>query len=172
MAGFGTPLSSIPNTSYLNVSSPVSSTGFTGSPISSSATPTGMDPFSIGLGIASIGASIFGASQQEKAAKEQAQATEEAARIAAASTKQAAEIGAVASLRGKQAGFGYDYLTSRYQGTTGSALARLNEARDLVQKANIQANNPAFNTLRSVERYEDRLRNAMPGFTPPSALFV
>lgn len=172
MAGFGTPLSSIPNTSYLNVSSPVSSTGFTGSPISSSAKPTGMDPFSIGLGIASIGASIFGASAQEKAAKEQAQATEEAARIAAASTKQAAEIGAVASLRGKQAGFGYDYLTSRYQGTTGSALARLNEARDLVQKANIQANNPAFNTLRSVERYEDRLRNAMPGFTPPSALFA
>jgi hypothetical protein len=169
MAGFGTPLSSVPNTSYLNVSSPVSSTGFTGSPISSSATPTGMDPFSIG---ASIGASIFGASAQEKAAKEQAQATEEAAQIAAASTKQAAEIGAVASLRGKQAGFGYDYLTSRYQGTTGSALARLNEARDLVQKANIQANNPAFNTLRSVERYEDRLRNAMPGFTPPSALFA
>lgn len=139
---------------------------------SSSVKPTGMDPVSIGLGVASIGASIFGASAQQKAAEEQAQAVEDAAKRAAAATKQAAEIGAVAQLRGKQAGFGYDYLTSRYEGGAGGALARLNEARDLVQKANIQANNPAINTLRSVERYEDRLRGAMPGFMPPSALFT
>lgn len=137
-----------------------------------SAKPTGMDPVSIGLGVASIGASIFGASQQQKAAEEQARATEEAAKMAAAATEKAAQTGAVASLRGKQAGFGYDYLTSRYEGGAGGALARVNAARDLVQKANIEANNPAFNTLRSVERYEDRLRGAMPGFVPPSALFV
>jgi len=137
-----------------------------------SAKPTSMDPFSIGLGVANIGASIFGASAQQRAAEEQAQAVEEASKRAAAATKQAAEIGAVAQLRGKQAGFGYDYLTSRYEGGAGGALARLNEARDLVQKANIQANNPAFNTLRSVERYEDRLRGAMPGFMPPYALFT
>lgn len=136
------------------------------------AKPTGMDPFSIGLGVASIGASIFGASAQQKAAEEQARATEEAAKMAAAATEKAAQTGAVASLRGKQAGFGYDYLTSRYEGGAGGALARVNAARDLVQKANIEANNPAFNTLRSVERYEDRLRGAMPGFVPPSALFV
>lgn len=171
---FGRSISSIPNTSYLNVSEPISSSGFTGAPISASSSikPTGMDPVSIGLGVASIGASIFGASKQEQAAREQAQAVEDAAKTAAASTKQAAEIGAVAQLRGKQAGFGYDYLTSRYEGGAGGALARLNEARDLVQKANIQANNPALNTLRSVERFEDRLRGAMPGFMPPSALFV
>lgn len=174
MAGFGTPLSSISNTSYLNVSSPISSASpdVRSAYQSSLAKPTGMDPFSIGLGVASIGAGIFGASQQQRAAEEQAQAVEEASKRAQAATKQAAEIGAVAQLRGKQAGFGYDYLASRYQGGAGGALARLNEARDLVQKANIQANNPAFNTLRSVERYEDRLRDAMPGFMPPSALFV
>jgi hypothetical protein len=171
MAGFGTPLSSIPNTSYSNVSSPVSSTGFTGSAVSS-AKPTGMDPVTIGLSVASIGAGIFGASKQEQAAREQAQAVEDAAKTAAAATEKAAQTGAVASLRGKQAGFGYDYLTSRYEGGAGGALARVNAARDLVQKANIEANNPAFNTLRSVERYEDRLRNAMPGFMPPSALFA
>lgn len=171
MAGFGTPLSSIPNTSYLNVSSPVSSAGFTGSAVSS-AKPTGMDPFSIGLGVASIGASIFGASQQQKAAEEQARATEEAARIAAATSKKAAQIGATAQIAGKLGGFGLDYLTSRYEGGAGGALNRLNAARDVVQRANIEANNPAFNTLRSVERYENRLAGAMPGFVPPSALFV
>lgn len=174
MAGFGTPLSSIPNTSFLNVSSPISSASpeVRSAYQSSLAKPTGMDPFSIALGVGSIGASIFGANAQQNAAKEQARATEEAAKIAAASTEKAAKTGAVASLRGKQAGFGYDYLTSRYEGGAGGALARLNEARDLVQRANIEANNPAFNTLRSVERYEDRLRGAMPGFVPPSALFV
>lgn len=137
-----------------------------------SAKPTGMDPFSIGLGVASIGASIFGASQQQKAAEEQAKATEEAARIAAASSKKAAEIGATAQIAGKLGGFGLDYLTSRYEGGAGGALNRLNAARDVVQRANIEANNPAFNTLRSVERYENRLAGAMPGFVPPSALFV
>ena len=136
------------------------------------AKPTGMDPVTIGLSVASIGAGIFGASKQEQAAREQAQAVEDAAKTAAAATEKAAQTGAVASLRGKQAGFGYDYLTSRYEGGAGGALARVNAARDLVQKANIEANNPAFNTLRSVERYEDRLRGAMPGFVPPSALFV
>jgi hypothetical protein len=51
-------------------------------------------------------------------------------------------------------------------------LNRINVARDYVQRANIEANNPSVVALRSVERYEDRLRGAMPGFTPPSALFV
>lgn len=174
MAGFGTPLSSIPNTSYLNVSSPISSASpdVRSAYQSSLAKPTGMDPVTIGLGVASIGASIFGASKQEQAAQEQAKAVEEAAKTSAAATKKAAEIGATAQIAGKIGGFGLDYLTSRYEGGAGGALNRLNAARDIVQKANIEANNPAFNTLRSVERYEERLRNAMPGFMPPSALFA
>jgi hypothetical protein len=171
MAGFGVPISSIPNTSWQNVTSPVSSAGFGGSLVSS-AKPTGMDPFSIGLGVASIGASIFGASKQQQAAEKQAEATEAAARTAAAATEKAAKIGAQSQLAGQLGGFGLDYLTSRYEGGAGGALNRLNAARDAVQQANIQANNPSFNTLRSVERYEDRLRNAMPGYQPPSALFV
>jgi hypothetical protein len=136
------------------------------------AKPTGMDPFSIGLGVASIGASIFGANKQQQAAERQAKATEEAAKIAAASTEKAAKTGLQAQLAGQLGGFGLDYLTSRYEGGAGGALNRVNAARDAVQQANIQANNPSFNTLRSVERYEDRLRNAMPGYQPPSALFV
>ncbi|RPJ30624.1 MAG: hypothetical protein EHM17_14435 [Verrucomicrobiaceae bacterium] len=138
----------------------------------SSFKPTGMDPFSIGLGVASIGASIFGANKQQQAAEKQAKATEEAAKIAAASTEKAAKTGLQAQLAGQLGGFGLDYLTSRYEGGAGGALNRVNAARDAVQQANIQANNPSFNTLRSVERYEDRLRNAMPGYQPPSALFV
>ena len=171
MAGFGVPISSIPNTSGYNVTSPVSSAGFGGSLVSS-AKPTGMDPFSIGLGVASIGASIFGANKQQQAAERQAKATEEAAKIAAASTEKAARTGLQAQLAGQLGGFGLDYLTARYEGGAGGALNRVNAARDAAQQANIQANNPSFNTLRSVERYEDRLRNAMPGYQPPSALFV
>ena len=171
MAGFGVPISSIPNTSWQNVTSPVSSAGFGGSLVSS-AKPTGMDPFSIGLGVASIGASIFGANKQQQAAERQAKATEEAAKIAAASTEKAAKTGLQAQLAGQLGGFGLDYLTARYEGGAGGALNRVNAARDAAQQANIQANNPSFNTLRSVERYEDRLRNAMPGYQPPSALFV
>lgn len=171
MAGFGTPLSSIPNTSYLNVSSPVSSAGFTGSP-TSSFKPTGMDPFSIGLGVASIGTSIAGLFGQESAAGKQAKATEEAARIAAASTEKAAKIGAEAQIAGKLGGFGLDYLTSRYEGGAGGALNRINAARDFAQRANLEANNPSAIALRSVQRYDERLRGAMPGYMPPSNLFV
>ena len=171
MAGFGVPISSIPNTSGYNVTSPVSSAGFGGSLVSS-AKPTGMDPFSIGLGVASIGASIFGANAQQNAARRQAAATEAAAREAAAATKESARIGAEAQLAGQLGGFGLDYLTARYEGGAGGALNRVNAARDVAQQANIQAFNPAFNTMRSVERYEDRLRNAMPGYQPPSTLFA
>jgi hypothetical protein len=171
MAGFGTPLSSIPNTSYLNVSSPVSSAGFTGSP-TSSFKPTGMDPFSIGLGVASIGTSIAGLFGQKSAAEKQAEATEEAARIAAASTEKAAKIGAEAQIAGKLGGFGLDYLTSRYEGGAGGALNRINAARDFAQRANLEANNPSAIALRSVQRYDERLRGAMPGYMPPSNLFV
>lgn len=133
---------------------------------------TGMDPFSIGLGVASIGASIFGGISQRDAAREQAKATEEAARIAAASTKEAAKLGAQAQLAGQIGGYGFDYLTSRYEGGAGAAMNRLNGARDMMQTANIQALNPSLNLLRSRERYEERLRGAMPGYQPPSALFA
>ncbi len=133
------------------------------------AKPTGMDPFSIGAAVlAPVIGGIFG----QSAAQKQAEATEEAARMAAQSTKEAARIGAKAQIAGQLGGFGLDYLTSRYEGGAGGALNRINAARDYVQRANIEANNPSVVALRSVQRYEDRLRGAMPGFTPPSALFV
>jgi len=131
-----------------------------------------MDPLTAGLGIANIGTSIAGLFGQKSAAEKQADAVEEAARIAGKSTKQAAKIGARAQIAGQLGGFGLDYLTSRYEGGAGGALNRINAARDYVQQANIEANNPSVVALRSVERYENRLRNAMPGYTPPNALFV
>lgn len=136
---------------------------------SSSVKPTGMDPFSIGAAVlAPVIGGIFGQSAAEK----QAAATERAAEISRAATEKAAKIGAKAQIAGQLGGFGLDYLTSRYEGGAGGALNRINAARDYVQRANIEANNPSVVALRSVERYEDRLRGAMPGFTPPSALFV
>ncbi len=69
MASYGTPLSSIPNTSYLNVSSPISSTG-----------STGMDPIT-GAALIGAGGSVIsgglGASGSKKAG-DKAQAAAEA----------------------------------------------------------------------------------------------
>jgi len=128
-----------------------------------------VDPFSVGAAVlAPVIGGIFG----QSAAQKQADATEEAARMAAQSTKEAARVGAKAQIAGQLGGFGLDYLTSRYEGGAGGALNRINSARDYVQRANIEANNPSVVALRSVERYENRLRNAMPGYMPPSTLFV
>jgi hypothetical protein len=175
-SSFGASISSIPNTSYLNVSSPISSA----SPSVRSAyqeaiskpTGAGMDPFSIGLGVASIGASIFGASAQQKAAEQSAKATEEAARIAAASTQKAAEAGGATQIAGKLGGFGIDYLTQRYNTGAGGFANRWNALQDAGQDAMFQANNPDMISLRSVQRYRDRLEGAMPGYMPPSNLFA
>ena len=175
MAGFGVPISSIPNTSGYNVTSPVSSAGFGGSLVSSTK-PTGMDPFSIGLGVASIGASIFGAKAQKDAAVDASKRAEEATRIAAASTEKAAKTGLQAQLAGQLGGFGLDYLTSLYETNAGARRKRGVENESAIQQARIQAFNPAFNTLRSVERYEERLRNAFNkaplGYADPFNTFV
>lgn len=135
---------------------------------SSGAKPAGMDPFSAVMGIANIGTSIAGMFGQQSAAEKQAAAVEEAAREQAQAVKQASKTGAQLQL----AEFGLNYLKDRYEGGAGGALDRLNAARDFVQRANIEANNPSVVALRSVQNYENRLRGAMPGFTPPSALFV
>jgi hypothetical protein len=130
-----------------------------------------MDPISIGLGVAGLGASIFGASAQQKAADKAAKATEEAARIAAASTEKAAETGAKAQIAGQLGGFGIDYLTQRYNSGAGGFANRWNALMDAQQDASFQANNPDLITLRSVQKYSDRLSNAMPGYMPPTNLF-
>jgi hypothetical protein len=138
----------------------------------STAKPTGMDPFSIGLSLLSTGASIFGGFQQKSAAEEQADAAREAADIAAKASEKAAKTAATAQLAGKIGGFGLDFLTSRYEGGAGASLNRINTARDIAQRANIEANNPSMIALRSAQRYEDRLKDAMPGFMPATNLFV
>jgi hypothetical protein len=177
MAGsfsFGRSLSSIPNTSFLNVSSPISSAapGVSAAYQQAISQPTGasgVDPFSVGAAVlAPVIGGIFG----QSAAQKQADATAKAAAEAREATEKAAKIGAQAQIAGQIGGFGLDYLTSRYEGGAGGALNRINSARDYVQRANIEANNPSVVALRSVERYENRLRNAMPGYMPPSTLFV
>ena len=52
---------SIPNLSYLNVSEPISSSGFSGEPIGKEGGKMAFDPVTLGLGVAGIGASLFGA---------------------------------------------------------------------------------------------------------------
>jgi len=82
MAGFGVPLSSIPNTSWMNVSEPVSSAGgFTGKALGAS---SGMfDPLSLTMaGIGAIGnvvGGIFQGNAQRRAAQIQANAANVAA---------------------------------------------------------------------------------------------
>ena len=82
MAGFGVPLSSIPNTSWMNVSEPVSSAGgFTGKAVGAS---SGMfDPLSLTMaGIGAIGnvvGGIFQGNAQQRAAQIQANAANVAA---------------------------------------------------------------------------------------------
>lgn len=145
----------------------------TSSPLGSS-TPklTGMDPFSAVLGVGSIAASIFGGNAQQKAAQEQAAATEEAARIAAASTEKAAKTAAAAQLAGKLGGYGLDFQTALWETGAGAARQRRADFERASQEAAFQARNPDLATLRSLERYESRLRGAMPGFMPPTNLFA
>lgn len=138
----------------------------------SAAKPTGMDPLSAGITLLSTGASIFGGLQQKSAAEEQADAAREAADIARKASEKAAKTAATAQLAGKIGGFGLDFLTSRYEGGAGAAMNRINTARDIAQRANIEANNPSLIALRSAERFEERLRNAMPGYMPPTNLFL
>lgn len=126
-----------------------------------------IDPLSAGLGIASIGTSIAGLFGQKSAAEQQADAVEEAARQQAQAVKQASKTGAQLQL----AEFGLNYLRDRDAFGAGGAGDRFNEALNISQRANIEANNPSLAALRSIARYEDRLSRAMPGYTPPSALF-
>lgn len=136
-------------------------------PLTTSTSNMAIDPFSAVLGIGSIATSIGGLFGQQSAADKQREAVEEAAQQQAKAVKQASKTGAELQL----AEFGLNFLKDRYEGGAGGALDRVNAARDLVQRANIEANNPSYMALRSIARYEDRLRNAMPGYTPPSALF-
>ena len=149
----------------------LTSTPFT-SGAASTPKPTGMDPVSIGLSLLSTGASIFGGFQQKSAAEEQADAAREAALRAERASEKAAKTAATAQLAGKIGAFGLDFLTSRYEGGAGAAMNRINTARDIAQRANLEANNPSLIALRSAERYEDRLRNAMPGFMPQTNVFL
>jgi hypothetical protein len=136
-------------------------------PLSTSSSSMAIDPLSAGLGIASIGTSIAGLFGQKSAAEQQADAVEEAARQQAQAVKQASKTGAQLQL----AEFGLNYLRDRDAFGAGGAGDRFNEALNISQRANIEANNPSLAALRSIARYEDRLSRAMPGYTPPSALF-
>jgi hypothetical protein len=141
----------------------LSSSPFTSS--SSSAGNSGMAfPF---LAAASIGTSIAGLLGQQSAAEKQAKAAEDAAREQAQAVKDASKAGAQLQL----AEFGLNYLRDRDAFGAGGAGDRFNEALNISQRANIEANNPSLAALRSIARYEDRLSRAMPGYTPPSALF-
>lgn len=127
----------------------------------------GMDPATAILGVAGLGTSIAGMFGQQSAAQQQAKAVEDAAAAQLKQAKFTVKTGTEKEL----AQVGLNFLASRYKPIV-SALERGDAARAYVQRANIEANNPSLVALRSVQAYEDRLRGAMPGYTPPNALFV
>lgn len=111
MASYGTPLSSIPNTSYLNVSSPISSIGSTGmEPITTAAL--------IGAGGSLVSGGI-GASGSKKAG-DKAQAAAEAQ---AEAVKQASENAPLI-------GFGMEASGDKYGFTQGGPMNRAKAFED------------------------------------------
>jgi len=140
-------------------------------PAGSSTSPTkpiGMDPATAIFGIAGLGTSIAGLFGQKSAAEQQAEAVEAAAEKQANAVKAASKIGAQMQL----AQVGLNFLEDRYKGGAGGALDRFSEAQDEAMRANSLATNPSLMALRSVERYDRLLNEAMPGRVSPTALFA
>lgn len=148
---------------FSGVGSSLSSSPFT----TTTAKPTGMDPLTAGLGIASIGTSIAGLFGQQSAADKQADAVEKAAEEQRKAVEQASKIGAQLQL----AQVGLNWLENRYRGGQGGALDRFNTALDQTMQANTLATNPAVMAARAVERYDRKLNEAMPGRVDPTVLF-
>lgn len=160
MASYGTPLSSIPNTSYLNVSEPFSSFG--GSMI---------DPGTatlISAGVSAIGSGVGGAAAG-KGAKSAAQQAREAAAEQAKQVTQANRE----TLLGT---FGLENLAKKYDTFTGAPMARFTEFED-AQFAGAQAGGlGAQERARQTMAQNLAMRQAdfgKSGFaTPPLARFV
>lgn len=160
MASYGTPLSSIPNTSYLNVSEPFSSFG--GSMI---------DPGTatlIGAGVSAIGSGVGGAAAG-KGAKSAAQQAREAAAEQAKQVTQANRE----TLLGT---FGLENLAKKYDMFTGAPMTRFTEFED-AQFSGAQAGGlGAQERARQTMAQNLAMRQAdfgKSGFaTPPLARFV
>jgi hypothetical protein len=77
MASYGTPLSSMPNTSYLNVTEPVSSAGFGGGAVG--AAGASMDPLTMGAisAVGQLGAAGIGGMFQQNAQRAAINSAEE-----------------------------------------------------------------------------------------------
>jgi hypothetical protein len=141
---------------------------FTTSAASSSSMAFPLIPLAA-AGISAAG-SIFGASKA-------ASATEQAAEKAAEATKQAAKEATRRELAKEWAGFGFDYLTQRYNTGAGGAANRLNAFKQAQQEAEFQAYNPAMAINRGISRfdrvqdYASQLSAAMPGYVSPLNLF-
>jgi len=123
----------------------------------------GMDPATLALG---LGSSIFGSIGSAIAGDSAADAARQAA-------KQATKEGIAREF----AGFGFDYLTQRYNTGAGAAANRMNALKEAADTASFQAFNPAMQNLRSSDRfgkvqdYAARLSAAMPGYVSPLNIF-
>lgn len=145
----------------------------TKNPFSSTSAPKSgfsMDPFSAIATIGSAAAGLFGASSS-------ARGTEAAAREAAEATEQAQKTRSRQELAKEFGGFGYDYITQRYNTGAGAFANRWNALKDAQQMATFQAQNPDQINLRAAERfgrvhdYAAQLAASMPGYQPPIGLF-
>mgnify|MGYP000577084890 CR=1 FL=1 len=110
-SSFGTPLSSIPNTSYKNLSSPVSYTG-----------STGMDPL--------IGASLISAGGSAIAGGASASGSKKAADKAKSAAEAQAEAIEKASREAPLIGFGMEAAGKQYDAYKGGPMDRLKAFED------------------------------------------
>jgi len=133
MASYGTPLSSIPNTSYLNVSSPVSSTG-----------STGMDPIT-GAAIIGAGSSLVSGGLGASGSKKAGDKAQAAAKAQAEAVQQAAKESPLI-------GFGMEAIGKKHDLFLGGPMDRAKAYQD-TKMAGALAFSP--NTLA-----KERLRNA------------
>lgn len=121
MAGFGTPLSSIPNTSFLNVSEPFSSFGFSGAPLGENMIDPGTATL-VGAGLSGIGA-LGGGVASGKGAKSAAEQAREAA-------AEQAKMVVQANRENLLGGFGLEKLAQEQETFWGGPQKRFKEFED------------------------------------------
>ena len=121
MASYGTPLSSIPNLSYTNVSDPFSSSGFSGAPLGGSMIDPGTATL-VSAGLSGIG-SLAGGAASGKGAKSAAQEAREAA-------EEQAKMVVQANRENMLGGLGLETFTKKYDMLTGAPITRFTEFED------------------------------------------
>ena len=121
MASYGTPLSSIPNLSYTNVSDPFSSSGFSGAPLGGSMIDPGTATL-VSAGVSGLSNIVGGAAGKGASNTAAAQAKEAA--------EQQAKMVVQANRENMLGGLGLETFTKKYDMLTGAPITRFTEFED------------------------------------------